>query len=576
MQVYGDLTIEKKTSEVADSLRILAVSAEHKTGLPRHEALTELMIDCGAFVQGVLDHEFEARGKDDWAPLEDALNEWMLETASLLHASWKRDLIPNLEIFLSLLKHIESFALPETLSLRVAEGFAFYATYPEMYFKAGETLREAYPNDEWIVIGIRSIGTVLAPLVASSLQTTSLLTLRPVGPVFDRTLQIGETILTQMIKPCARYAIVDEGPGLSGSSFASVAKWLMQNGVSAERLHFLPSHANAPGAFITDENQKIWESISKHTVEFDDLRTQKISCWPFLHLKAAKDISGGLWREIRVSHPERKPPVDSTRERRKYWMPHERDGVVAKFVGLGLIGKWKKKAALALSEEEWIPKIQQFEYGWAIQEWHRWPTLFELDRAAQWNALHQVAKYLAFRKEKLPSPLGVRGATPRELFEMIIQNVSERLGSEESSELRQEWESTLERMELEIQPVFTDNRMHLWEWLVRDDGKVLKCDAFDHALSHDLIGPQDIAWDIAGVIVEFQLSPFEEGRFIEQLKSLGVVRSEPLIQFSKLAYLAFQMGYYDQAALPDQAEVYQSKLKSEFLKTPIQTSSARI
>jgi hypothetical protein len=55
----------------------------------------------------------------------------------------------------------------------------------------------------------------------------------------------------------------------------------------------------------------------------------------------------------------------------------------------------------------------------------------------------------------------------------------------------------------------TDNRLHQWEWLIRDDGSILKTDAIDHCSAHDLVGCQDIAWDVAGAIVEFDFSASE-------------------------------------------------------------------
>ena len=58
----------------------------------------------------------------------------------------------------------------------------------------------------------------------------------------------------------------------------------------------------------------------------------------------------------------------------------------------------------------------------------------------------------------------------------------------------------------DLAPVRIDGRLHAWEWLVLADGSLLKTDAIDQAAGHDLIGCQDIAWDVAGAAVEFALS----------------------------------------------------------------------
>ena len=61
-----------------------------------------------------------------------------------------------------------------------------------------------------------------------------------------------------------------------------------------------------------------------------------------------------------------------------------------------------------------------------------------------------------------------------------------------------------------VRRVETDNRLHAWEWLHTPDGRLLKTDALDHHAGHDLIGCQDITWDIAGATVELDLSDRSE------------------------------------------------------------------
>jgi hypothetical protein len=87
--------------------------------------------------------------------------------------------------------------------------------------------------------------------------------------------------------------------------------------------------------------------------------------------------------------------------------------------------------------------------------------------------------------------------------------------------------------------------MHAWEWLQDRERRLLKTDAIDHARAHDLVGCQDIAWDIAGAIVELRLAPEDVEKIsimVERESRHGI---DPLlIRFLTLCYAAFQAGYY--------------------------------
>jgi hypothetical protein len=97
-------------------------------------------------------------------------------------------------------------------------------------------------------------------------------------------------------------------------------------------------------------------------------------------------------------------------------------------------------------------------------------------------------------------------------------------------------------------PVEVDARMHAWEWLVTDDGRLLKTDAVDHCDGRDPVGCQDIAWDLAGAVVELRLDPGETTALRRALAERGhPVEPEPLA-FYLSAYLAFQLGLHASAA----------------------------
>jgi hypothetical protein len=119
----------------------------------------------------------------------------------------------------------------------------------------------------------------------------------------------------------------------------------------------------------------------------------------------------------------------------------------------------------------------------------------------------------------------------------------------------------------------TDNRLHAWEWLLTEEGDIIKTDAIDHCAGHDLIGPQDIEWDVVGAIVEFDLSQAEIEILLTELARCTDYRPDSLRRcFYGIAYLAFQLGYYvlaaqneseaERAALEKRAEFYRSRLRA--------------
>ena len=56
-----------------------------------------------------------------------------------------------------------------------------------------------------------------------------------------------------------------------------------------------------------------------------------------------------------------------------------------------------------------------------------------------------------------------------------------------------------------LRPLIVDGRLQPWEWIVTRQGVLLKTDASSHGDDHFLPGPTDIAWDLAGVIVDWDL-----------------------------------------------------------------------
>src|SRR5690606_23135226 len=113
--------------------------------------------------------------------------------------------------------------------------------------------------------------------------------------------------------------------------------------------------------------------------------------------------------------------------------------------------------------------------------------------------------------------------------------------------------SAMEGFGAGCRPIRTDNRLHAWEWLVHG-GRIVKVDAVDHCQGHDLIGCQDIAWDVAGAIVEHDLTAVEARRMMQATCAAGAGVDPELVAAMLPCYLAFQAGLWstspDAAAAP--------------------------
>src|SRR4051794_35920851 len=135
MLVYGDRrsTADPRTlhAEIAAALaRVAAMPA----GPARHAALAGALIEAGTLAQGIADAEFARRGLDEVSLAQDWAMALLLRCAVALRHSWHAGFAasPVPDGGECLLR------LPSRVETRLAEGFAFYALYPETYALAAE------------------------------------------------------------------------------------------------------------------------------------------------------------------------------------------------------------------------------------------------------------------------------------------------------------------------------------------------------------------------------------------------------------------------------------------------------
>ncbi len=578
MLTYGDLTRLEGTSEKLERIRSgLSLLEGMAPGIERHAEIVALLIEAGELEQGLLDHQLEVLGRERPTPVGQVAAEltkgiaeallWSFRFAGQVPAWEGKRAAPSPLVGVGsatrALKRLAGMRLPDEIEVVVPEGYAIYGLYPETYMRATERLRE-----DWAgvlrVIGIRSIGTSLSAVVAAAGRGEASASVRPAGHPFARTLSIGVRMTGKLLAAAdamgprrPMFAVVDEGPGLSGSSFGSLADWLEENGVADDAIVFFPSHRGPLGPYASEAHRERWERVRRYVVEFEELFVAPDSSWPLQRWVEdltgpaegpPEDLGAGRWRDrLGISGIPANPP----QERRKYLLKAGGKTWLLKFAGLGSYGREKLDLATELEKGGFIPPVTGLRHGFMVGPWlegaRPLPLVPDVDREA---LLDRVAKYISFRARRLPAKEGSRpGASPEKLLEMAVFNAGKALGEEVGNGLEQQWRERLPELASLARPVLTDNRMHAWEWIVTPDGKIWKTDAVDHHASNDLVGIQDPAWDLAGAIVELGLSEEERDALVASVeRSRRIKTPADQLRFYLHAYLAFQLGYYTLAS----------------------------
>jgi hypothetical protein len=205
--------------------------------------------------------------------------------------------------------------------------------------------------------------------------------------------------------------------------------------------------------------------------------------------------------------------------------------------------------ARALAAEGFAAEPAGLCHGFLVERWRDdlapLRTLSSCGASRRERFLGGVADYLAFRALAFPA-VGDSGATPAALLEMARQNSVEALG-DDAAAAWERWRPSLAQLAARVRRVATDNRMHAWEWRV-GAARPLKTDALDHHAGHDLVGCQDIAWDVVGAAVELELSAAEEAGLAAAVGRRTGRTAEPSLRaFYRACYLAFQVGYWTEA-----------------------------
>jgi hypothetical protein len=434
---------------------------------------------------------------------------------------------------------LDAIKTPEQVNISPPEGFAYYALHP-LDFAA---LCDQVPlrGKQAAVVGIRSIGTTLSAVVVAELRRRGVradrITVRPVGHPYDRrtTFSIEQLKWTAWRRAAlADFLVTDEGPGISGSSFLSVGDALLEAGVARERITFLGSRYANPDTLTAREGASRWRSF--RTLHAD----------PTLYTPADRGayIGGGEWRQRSFGEESQWPASWVQMERLKFL---SRDGKrTYKFHGLGRFGDAAAERARLLGEAGFGPKLLKHSSGFSE---------FEVVGGRPMDAtqissalLERVADYCALRAVEFR----VRPAQEAQLEAMVRFNIGEEFGREA--------DVSLEALNSE-RLVIADGRMLPHEWLAAPGGALVKTDNATHGDDHLFPGPVDIAWDLAGAIIECGMTTAEARYMMDRYRRRSGDDPRSRIDAYLLAYAVFRMAYCGMAAFTMQGSAEEPRLR---------------
>lgn len=490
-----------------------------------YEELLRTSIGFGELESGVVDALCPAQ--DDLDEVSQKLRETGLALGRALYSVCRgragEAACPTFDI----LKRLQ---LPAKITAPVSEGFAFYAVYPEMYFAAAERALKTTTAPEIVCIGNRNIGTSLGSAVGAVAQAAGRkvhsITVRPRGHPFQRRLALSPALRRwiEERKGCA-FLVVDEGPGLSGSSFASVVTCLNELGIPDSDITLFPSWLPAADALNSADARDVWARSNKIAVSFEEVWLNNNALFERFDCRLVADFSGGNWRDFVLPSAAPRPAIQPQHEARKYLCAQKGSDkhFLLKFEGLGHYGEAKHERAKILARAGFTATPVALSAGFLMTDWVEGVPLTAADITAA--DLDEFAHYLAFVADAFPTN------RVTDLGDMISTNIWELLG--------EHWQGNTDVPHMtEI-----DGRMLPHEW-IRTNRGLLKTDALDHHCDHFFPGAQDIAWDVAATIQEFALDADAANYFVASYSRRSCDRAiGKRLPFYRRAYLAWKAGY---------------------------------
>jgi hypothetical protein len=104
---------------------------------------------------------------------------------------------------------------------------------------------------------------------------------------------------------------------------------------------------------------------------------------------------------------------------------------------------------------------------------------------------------------------------------------------------------------------------HKW---IESDGQWLKVDSVTHGDNHFFPGPTDIAWDLAGTVVEWDLDDQSQSLFLDHYGHLSGDDAKPRFPVYRLAYSVFRMAFCKMAAAGMRGSEEEHRLTNDYRK----------
>lgn len=462
----------------------------------RHELLTNALLRAGEIECALADLRHPA------ASAAESLSEEIARELLLREADYP-----------SAFARLAAQHLPESLTTTTPEGFAYYALDPLRY---PETIRE-FNSGPSFVVGIRSVGTVLSAVSAAALRCGRM-TVRPTGHPYDRELRLTPeqlAVVRRQVDGGARFFVVDEGPGLSGSSFLATAEALERKGVSRERITLIGSHDCDGANLVAQDAEARWN------------RYRFVAVSPASAPEGARPFRDWDWRRESQIGEKDWPATWSQLTPPKYISAS--GDLLWKYEGLGRAGDQVRARAHALADRRFSPRLSNFARGFSAYQYVPGEAL----RSAEWSAdlAGCLAEYLVFRRSEFAADSDAAA-----LHQMVIHNVRALLGVD------------LVGYRLDVvSACICDARLMPHEW-IRSEDRILKADATMHGDDHFYPGPCDIAWDVAGAIIDWQLQDASAADFISRYERLSGDNVRRRLPQYRIAYAAFRAAYASMAA----------------------------
>jgi hypothetical protein len=516
------LVFRETRAEVSTQTLVQELAARISGPVQTRQELIDALIRAGELECALLD-----AGVQDAkivAGLTDDLSALLVEPKLMSHINVQ-----------DLLSQITGLEMPSSVLLSAPEGFAYYALHPSDFVDVAVHVQTESPV---AVIGIRSIGTALSAVFAAELKSrgyaASRITVRPTGHPYGRVTDFSREQV-QWVHEHARFSrffVVDEGPGLSGSSFLSVGEALVAHGISADRITLIGTREADPPRLYAHDGETRWGRFTHETA--------RSSFYERLHLGSS--IGGGIWRRVFLKADHEWPPCWPQMERVKFLSP---DGnFLFKFDGLGRFGDDVRERADCLSRARIGPPVEYAGDGLTAYTFLPGQPLNRSEISS--SIVERMGRYCAVRAHELSSTRNPQNG----LAEMVRHNLQQELG-----------------ISLELDPegfqssasVIADGHMQPEEWISTRKNEMLKVDAATHGDDHFLPGPVDIAWDLAGAIVEWDLTRDAQELLVATFKRVSGGDPRKVLPNFLLAYAVFRLAYSKMAMLALQGSPEDSK-----------------